>query len=66
MLLDVRNDEPLGVSKTKGPTEMVFIDSSGRMKTYNSAVDATALKDYQQRTTLTPEARAAAAAASGQ
>ena len=59
MLLDVRNDEALGVTKSKGPTEMVFIDSTGRIKLYNSAVDGMVLKDYQQRTTVPTEAASA-------
>jgi hypothetical protein len=56
MLLDFRNDEALGSGKSKGPTEMLLFDSSGRMTIANSGADAPVLKDYQQRTTITPEA----------
>ena len=48
MLLDVRNDEPLGGSKTKGPTELLMIDSAGRLSVASSAVDRFAKDEYIQ------------------
>lgn len=56
MLLDIRNDDALGASKSKSPTEMLLIDSTGRIRIANSAVDSLVLKDYQQRTTAPMEA----------
>ncbi len=48
MLLDVRNEDPLGSSKTKLPTEMLYVDASGRLTVSNSAVDRFAQDDYIQ------------------
>jgi hypothetical protein len=48
MLLDVRNDDPLGGSKTKGPTELLMIDSAGRLSVASSAVDRFAKDEYTQ------------------
>ena len=48
MLLDVRNEDPLGSSKTKLPTEMLYVDASGRLTVSNSAVDRFARDDYNQ------------------
>ncbi len=54
MLLDVRNDDPLAInSKSKTtPTEMLFIDATGRLATVNSGADNLALKEFRNRTTL--------------
>jgi hypothetical protein len=53
MLLDLRNDDPLGTNpKSKGPTEMLFMDSSGRLVTADSAADSLVVKDYRERTAV--------------
>jgi hypothetical protein len=52
MLLDLRNDDPLGTNpRSKGPTEMLFMDSSGGLVTADSAADSLVVKDYKERTT---------------
>lgn len=52
-LLDLRNDDPLAMNpKSKGPTEMLFMDSSGRLVTADSAADSLVVKDYKERTTV--------------
>ena len=48
MLLDVRNEDPLGSTKSKLPTEMLVVDSAGRLSISNSAVDRFAQDDYNQ------------------
>jgi hypothetical protein len=60
MLLDMRNDEPLGKG-TKGPAEMLFLDNQGRIFTADSSVDGLALKDFQQRTNTSAQPAAGAA-----
>ncbi len=52
LLLDVRNDEPLGGNKTVGPTEMVFVDKDGRLVVTSSAADGAVQKDFTDRTTV--------------
>ncbi len=53
LLLDVRNDNPLGMSsRSKGPTEMLFMDPSGRLTVANSAVDSMKSADYHRRTDM--------------
>jgi len=53
MLLDLRNDDPLGMNpRSKGPTEMLFMDTSGRLVTADSAADSLVVKDYKERTTV--------------
>jgi hypothetical protein len=53
MLLDLRNDDPLAMNpKSKGPTEMLFMDSSGRLVTADSAADSLVVKDFRDRTTV--------------
>jgi hypothetical protein len=53
MLLDLRNDDTLGTNpRSKGPTEMLFMDSAGRLITADSAADSLVIKDYKQRTTV--------------
>jgi hypothetical protein len=50
LLLDVRNEDPLGSSKSKMPTEMLYIDGAGHLSVSNSAVDRFAQDDYRQMT----------------
>jgi hypothetical protein len=53
MLLDLRNDDPLAMNpKSKGPTEMLFMDSSGRLVAADSAADSLVVKDYKERTAV--------------
>jgi hypothetical protein len=52
-LLDLRNDDPLGTNpRSKGPTEMLFMDASGRLITADSAADSLVVKDYKERTAV--------------
>ena len=50
MLLDLRNDDPLGSGRSKGPAEMLFIDSAGNLVTHDSAADKLVVEDYNERT----------------
>ena len=49
-VVDLRNDDPLGTSRTKGPTEVLTIDDSGRLLLASSAADALVAKNYTDRT----------------
>jgi len=61
ILLDLRNDDPLGTNpRSKGPTEMLFMDSSGRLIAADSAADSLVVKDYKERTTPPPNSMMAA------
>jgi len=42
------NDDALGATKTKGPTELLMIDSAGRLSVASSAVDRFAKDEYTQ------------------
>jgi hypothetical protein len=55
MLLDMRNDDPLGGSKSKSPTELLFFDKDGRLFVANGAVDYLTSEDYKDRTYVPPE-----------
>jgi hypothetical protein len=51
MLLDVRSDDPLGLSRTKGaPTEMLYFAPDGRLFSTHSGVDRLTSEDYKDRT----------------
>jgi hypothetical protein len=50
MLIDMRNDKPLGDGKSKDATELLFVDSTGRVFEANRAADKLTLDDYQERT----------------
>ncbi len=52
MLLDMRNDNPLGGGKSSGPTEMIFFDRNGRLISASSAVGHLKSEDYKDRTYL--------------
>jgi hypothetical protein len=55
-LLDLRNDDPLGTNpRSKGPTEMLLMDSSGRLIAADSAADSLVVADYKERTKLPPD-----------
>ncbi|HTQ40174.1 MAG TPA: hypothetical protein VMJ32_14200 [Pirellulales bacterium] len=49
MLLDARNDKPLGDGKSKEATELLFMDASGRVFDAGHAADKLALDDYLER-----------------
>jgi hypothetical protein len=50
VLLDVRNDKPLGDGKAREATEMLLMDGSGNLYNASRAADKLVLDDYQQRT----------------
>jgi hypothetical protein len=50
MLLDMRSDDPLGVAKSKGPTELLYFSPDGRLFSTHSGVDRLVSDDYKDRT----------------
>jgi hypothetical protein len=62
MLADVRNDDPMGAPpparpKTPpGPTEILYMDATGKLTAGSSAADRLVAKDYTERTTVPTEA----------
>lgn len=56
MLIDVRGEDPLGTSKTKGAvTEMIFFDKDGRLFSTTSAEGYLKSEDYKDRTWVPDE-----------
>ncbi|HZZ30307.1 MAG TPA: hypothetical protein VFE46_20075 [Pirellulales bacterium] len=49
ILLDARNDKPLGDGKLKEATELLLMDSSGRVYNASRAADKLMLDDYLER-----------------
>ena len=50
VLLDVRNDKPLGDGRMKDATEMLLMDGNGNVFDASRAADRLVYEDYQQRT----------------
>jgi hypothetical protein len=50
VLLDVRNDKPLGEGRMRDATELLLMDGAGNLLNASRAADKLVLEDYQQRT----------------
>src|SRR5262249_8386868 len=50
MLLDLRNDKPLGEGKSADATELLFMEKYGRVFNASRAADKPVYKDYFDRT----------------
>ena len=50
VLLDVRNDKPLGDGRVKEATELLLMDGNGNVFDASRAADRLVYEDYQQRT----------------
>jgi hypothetical protein len=57
VLLDVRNDKPLGEGKSKDATEMMLMDGAGNLYNANRAADKLVLEDYLARTKVATESK---------
>ncbi len=50
VLLDMRNDKPLGEGRVKDATELLLMDGAGNLLNASRAADKLVLDDFQQRT----------------